>query len=188
MKTILKILSLMAPILAVGCNSSVPPISPAPVVDSDSVHLYLDDVRGDLSDGNVIIINSVMQLTTDEDKIFWPIYDGYEQEMFALGNERMDIMDQFVVAQNGHLLTNAKASELSAAYFRFEEARLQLVEKYSEILSKELSPIRAAQFAQVEHRISTVTDLMIASQTPLIQHRATDIGVSPTPTTQHIER
>ena len=36
--------------------------------------------------------------------------------------------------------------------------------------AKLLSPVRAAQFAQIEHRVGTVIDLVIAAHLPLIQH------------------
>jgi hypothetical protein len=40
-------------------------------------------------------------------------------------------------------------------------------------VSKELSPVRAAQFAQIEHRVSTAIDLLLAAQTPLVRHEST---------------
>jgi hypothetical protein len=182
MKRILASLCLMALVFVVGCATSgktepqaqAPQTMPASVAahDDDLVHLYVDDIRADLSDGKIEIINQVMKLTDEEDKVFWPIYDDYEQELFALGDKRLDLMGQFVTAQNNHTLSDAQAAELTASYFQFEQDRLDLVRKYNAILSKELSPIRAAQFAQIEHRISTVIDLMIASQMPLIQHHA----------------
>jgi len=181
MRSILTSGCLMALMFVAGCaEAPVPQPTPAPHAaltpqearDNDLVHLYVDDIRADLSDGKTEIINQVMKLTDEEDKVFWPIYDDYEQELFALGDKRLDLMGQFVTAQNNHTLSDAQAAELTASYFQFEQDRLDLVKKYNAILSKELSPIRAAQFAQIEHRISTVIDLMIASQMPLVEHHA----------------
>jgi hypothetical protein len=181
--------------LAAGCASSgtgatkaSPPVTQpsalAAVHDDDAVHIYVDEVRADLSDGKIEIINQVMKLSDAEDKIFWPIYSDYEQELFALGDKRLDIMNQFITAQNNHTLTDAKAAELTTSYFEFEQDRLDLVKKYNDILSKALSPIRAAQFAQIEHRIDTVVDLMIASQTPLVQQHVAGGKVEDAATTK----
>jgi hypothetical protein len=188
---------LLAWILAAGCASTdsknevkAPPAvaetKPAAAIhDDDTVHVYVDDIRADLSDGKIVIINDVMKLTDAEDKVFWPIYADYEQELFDLGDKRLDLMGEFVAAQDHHALSEAKAADLTANFFQLEQDRLDLVRKYNGILSKELSPIRAAQFTQIEHRIATVVDLMVASQMPLVQHRLPGDGqTSAAPATQ----
>jgi hypothetical protein len=178
MKSILTA-GLLATSLACGCASTGPTSKPiAPQADppparqakapDDSVHDYVDEMREDLADGKVIVINDVMKLTDAEDKVFWPIYNNYEQDSFALGDQRLALMKEFVVAQDNHALTDAKAAELTTRYFQFEQDRLDLIQKYTAEMSKALSPIRAAQFAQIEHRFTTVVDLMIASQMPLV--------------------
>jgi hypothetical protein len=178
----------LAAMLAAGCSSSTSkpapqPLSAVPLVpapDDDVVHIYVDEVRADLAQGKIEIINNVMQLSDDEDKIFWPIYNDYEQEQFALGDRRLELMREFVIAQDNHTLGDAQAAALIDRYFQYEQDRLELLERYTGILSKALSPIRAAQFAQIEHRIDTVIDLMIASQMPLVEHNAPAAKVTET--------
>lgn len=80
----------------------------------------------------------------------------------------MDTIRPFVVAQHSGTLDGAQAQELASAFFTGESERLELLKKYHGILSSELSPLIAAQFVQVEHRIATVIDLLIASQLPLV--------------------
>ena len=41
-------------------------------------------MRDDLSRGKVEIITDVMHLNANEAKVFWPIYQDYETELFAL--------------------------------------------------------------------------------------------------------
>ena len=52
---------------------------------SDAVNKYVEAMRQDLSRGKVEIINRVMQLSAAESKVFWPIYQEYESELFELG-------------------------------------------------------------------------------------------------------
>ena len=76
---------------------------------------------------------------------------------------------QFAAAQRVGKMSDQQATTLADRYFQFESQRLDMLKKYHRILSKDLSPIRAAQFSQIEHRVGTVVDLMIASELPLVQ-------------------
>ena len=166
-------------ILVAGCSSNdKPPQSSSQTLASfkatpaqratDPAYAYLDIMRSDLTRGKVRIITDVMQLSPAESKIFWPIYHDYEEELFALGDQRMELTRRFAAAEQAHALNDAMASQLSGAWFDYESQRLALVKKYHEKLSTEMSPIRAAQFSQIEHRVNTVVDLMIASELPLV--------------------
>ena len=135
-----------------------------PVIDA-----YVGAMRADLSEGKVQLINGVMKLSVDEGKIFWPIYEEYESELFELGDQRVELIRKFAAAQRLGKLSDQEASTLADGYFQFESQRLDMLKKYHGIISKELSPVRAAQFSQVEHRVGTVVDLMIASEVPLVQ-------------------
>jgi hypothetical protein len=136
---------------------------------ADPVYAYVDDIRSDLSDGKVQIINQVMRLTPEESKIFWPIYHDYEDESFTLGDQRVEMTKSFVTAQTSGVLDDARASKLADEWFNFETQRLELLKKYHKQVSEQLSPIRAAQFVQIENRVGNVVDLMIASELPLVR-------------------
>jgi hypothetical protein len=135
----------------------------------DPVYSYVDEVRTELADGKTSLINQVMRLSKDEGIIFWPIYNEYEQELFALGDQRVELLRKFVKSQAEQSLNDKSAASMSDDWFKFESQRLELVRKYHTQIAREVGPLRAAQFTQIEHRVATVTDLMIASEMPLIQ-------------------
>jgi hypothetical protein len=81
----------------------------------------------------------------------------------------MELIRQFIVWQQSGVRDDKQAAELADGYFRLETARLDLMKKYYAIIAKDLSPLHAAQFTQVEHRVGTVIDLLIASELPLIR-------------------
>ena len=136
---------------------------------ADPVYAYVDDIRSDLSDGKVQIINQVMRLSPEESKTFWPIYHDYEDELFALGDQRVEMTRRFVTAQSTGTLDGPQASKLADDWFNFEQQRLDLLKKYHNRISEQLSPIRAGQFVQIENRVGTVVDLIIASELPLVR-------------------
>ena len=124
--------------LAVVCasdaaNPSAGTTTEAPSPDArrtDPVYKYLDAARADLSDGKAKLINQVMTLSTDESAKFWPIYKEYEEELFDLGDQRVEMTRKFVKAQAQHSLDDAAATALADDWFRFESQRLELVKKY----------------------------------------------------------
>jgi hypothetical protein len=77
----------------------------------------------------------------------------------------------FVTALSSNTLDDPKASKLADDWFNFETQRLELLKKYHKQFADQLSPIRAAQFVQIENRVGTVVDLIIASELPLMQGR-----------------
>jgi hypothetical protein len=164
-------LSLLASVA--GCASQRPAAQAPPPLKSlaadDPVRKYVDSMRDDLSRGKVETITQVMNLSAAESKVFWPLYQDYETELFALGDQRLELIRQFIDWQLSPALDDKRATELADGYFRLEAARLDLTKKYHGMISRELSPLRAAQFTQVEHRVGTVIDLLIASEMPLVQ-------------------
>ena len=170
--------TILTAMLLLGCQNDGTPPQPAPLKPSaeargaDPVYAYVDAIRCDLSEGKVQIINQVMKLSPEESKTFWPIYHDYEEELFDLGDRRVELTRNFVNAQTAQKLDNDSASKIADGWFQFESDRLSLLQKYHKIIAKEISPIRAAQFTQIEHRVGTVIDLVIASEAPLIDAKA----------------
>jgi hypothetical protein len=173
---------------AIGCTnddkSKANPAAPAPTAlqskspgtpgtpaarRADRVYAYVDSARHDLSDGKVTIINRVMQLSPEESAKFWPIYHDYEEELFALGDKRVEMTRAFVNAQSTQSFDNDRAAALAKDWFETESQQLELLKKYHDKIAAELSPVRAVQFTQIEHRVDTVIDLMIASELPLVR-------------------
>ena len=170
----ISLFSLLVAIVLCGCESNPKPAAQAKLSpearQSDPVYAYVDTLRDDLSQGKVRIINSTMRLTPEESKVFWPIYRDYEEELFELGDTRVELTRRFVNAQTMRALDNQAANSLADGWFKFESDRLALLQKYHKQIAQELSPVRAAQFTQIEHRVGTLVDLLIASDLPLVQN------------------
>jgi hypothetical protein len=174
-------ITLMPLLLVLGCTNSEPveaksgdpqalaAFKPSPEArKNDIAYAYLDAVRADLSRGKAVIINAVMNLSPAEAEAFWTIYRAYEQELYALGDQRAELTRKYVAAMQAKTLDDATAQQLGSAWWDYEAQRLALVRKYYDRILKEVSPLRAAQFAQIEHRVNLVIDLGIASELPLV--------------------
>ncbi len=136
----------------------------------DPVKAYIDAVRIELAEGKVGLFNETVGLSDEEAKVFWPLYQEYEIELFELGDRRLDLLDRFIAADGAEILDDSKATKMAAEWFEQETARLALLRKYHKLMGDRLSPLRAIQFVQTEHRIGMVVDIMIASELPLFRH------------------
>jgi hypothetical protein len=152
-------------------TTTAPALAPAqPAVDADSGNLKstLDLFRSDLNASKIRTLNEVMRMTAEEAAKFWPIYQKYETELTAVSDRKIALIRDFVTLHSTNSLTDAKAGEITERWLTLSQDRLDLWKKYSKEISTAVSPIRGAQFLQVEHQISLLVDINIASEMPLV--------------------
>ena len=107
-----------------------------------------------------------MKFKEEESVKFWPIYDKYEAERRKLGQVRANNILEY--SKNYGTLTNEKATELITTALNNQEAMIKLQEKTFKELSSALSPLRAAQFIQLESYLESVVRKELATAIPLI--------------------
>lgn len=145
----------------------------------DPAHAYMEAMRKELSAGKSQIYHEVMSPTVQEAAAFWPIYGEYEEQRLDLGDRRLEILKRFSQAYNAGKLDAAKSASIAAEFLKLQEEWLDLLKKYHAIIAKEVSPLQAGQFLQIEHRLATVIDLLVAAEMPLL--RLQPIGANPAP-------
>jgi hypothetical protein len=174
------VLAASACIGATGCtnkpqNQPTPNTNTMGVLPRDTqVHAYVNSMREDLSRGKVKMITATMNLSTDESRVFWPLYQQYESELFTLSDRRVDVIDRLSKTSPDARITPDDATKLAGEYFSFEAARNDLLKKYHAEIARVLSPVRAAQFVQIEHRVNTLIDLLIASEIPILEGKGSN--------------
>lgn len=112
------------------------------------------------------LVKKYMQLTPKQDSVFWPIYDAYESERKSIGEQRIRGIEDY--AKNYATLTDAKADELVKKSFELEASMTKLQLKYYEKLKKPISPLKAAQFIQLENFLNNAVRAKIQSEIPFI--------------------
>jgi hypothetical protein len=135
---------------------------------ADDTRAYLEMLRSDFNATKVRTINQVMKLTAPEAKAFWPIYREYEKELAALGDQKLALIREFFAHYKDGTLDDRNSKRLAEAWLKNTQARLDLWKNYYRKISKALSPIRGAQFLQVENQMALFVDMSIASQMPAI--------------------
>ena len=137
-------------------------------LSADDARAYLEVLRSAFNAGKIRILNQVMKLTVAEANKFWPIYRQYEKDLAAVGDRKLALIREFMAQHRAGTLTDQNSKEMAAQWLQNVQDRLDLWKKYHQQISDAVSPVRAAQFLQVENQIAIFVDLNIASEMPLV--------------------
>jgi hypothetical protein len=135
---------------------------------SDNLHNVLQLYRSDINSIKVELINSIMRLSADDAKKFWPIYRDYENQLGKLAIARAELITQFARCQQDGTFDDAKAKDIAKRWFDGQRQRLDLLEKFHGKIQTALSPVQAGQFLQIENQIGLFVDVAIASEMPIV--------------------
>jgi hypothetical protein len=98
------------------------------------------------------------------------MYDQFSAETTKLGDQKYALIKQY--AQNFGSLTDEQAKNRINRSLALDEAAAQLRIKYVPTINRVLPSTKTATFFQMERRVSTLIDLQLASQIPLVQTSA----------------
>jgi hypothetical protein len=87
--------------------------------------------------------------------------------MTKVGDQKYALIKEY--AQNYGSLTDAQAKSLIDRSLALDESLAQLRIKYVSIISSVLPGIKTATFFQIDRRITSLIDLQLGSQIPLVQ-------------------
>jgi hypothetical protein len=134
----------------------------------DDLRSVLEMARSDLNGYKIRTFNEVMKLTGPEAEKFWPLYRNYEKELAAVGDRKLVLIKEFAALHVAGTLNDKNADDLAKRWLKNTQDRLDLWKKYHQQISKAVSPIRAAQFLQIEHQMALFVDVNIAAEIPVI--------------------
>jgi hypothetical protein len=140
----------------------------APSAAPDDLRAVLEMLRSDVNGYKIRTINQVMSLTAQEAEAFWPIYRQYEKELAAVGNRKVALIREFAALRASGSIDQKTWNSLAQKWLKNVQDRLDLWKKYQKQIGKAVSPMRAAQFLQVENQMALFIDLSIASEMPAI--------------------
>ena len=62
----------------------------------DNIYNYLQLLRSDVNARKVELVNSIMKLSAEDAKKFWPIYRDYENDLGKQAIDRAELVGEFV--------------------------------------------------------------------------------------------
>ncbi|MHC1730309.1 MAG: hypothetical protein AB9866_30650 [Syntrophobacteraceae bacterium] len=134
---------------------------PAQEKAADDMQMVLQKVRSDKK----LLVAQNMEFTEAEAKLFWPLYERYQDELFLLRARTMKMLDDY--ANSYEKLTNAIAKKLLDEYMQIETVRLKLHQYYLPKFRKTLPDTKVARYYQVENKIQAALTYELAKRVPL---------------------
>jgi hypothetical protein len=148
-----------------GCASSRQPKAAS---NPDEARAYFEVLRSDFNTGKIRALNQAMKLSYAEADKFWPIYRSYEKDLATVGDRKLALIREFLTHHQAGTLTDQNSNEMAAQWLQNAQDRLDLWKKYHQQISDAVSPVRAAQFLQIENQMAIFVDLSIASEMPMV--------------------
>ena len=136
----------------------------APVMaQSDNMEILREKVRADKK----LLVAENMQLTDEEGKAFWPVYDAYQEEKSALADRRIKVIEDY--AANFQNLSDEVARDLVDRSIGIQKDAAKLMESYLPKFRKAVGDKKAARFYQIENKIDAIVNFELAAKIPLAQ-------------------
>ena len=115
-----------------------------------------------------LLVASNMELTDEEAKGFWPIYDAYQQELHQINQRTAELINDYALAYNKGAVLNETARKLIDEAIDIEMAEVNLKKSYVPKLSKVLPDAKVARYIQIENKIRAIIRYDLADAIPLV--------------------
>jgi len=97
-----------------------------------------DDTEKALKAEKVAFLTKKLDLTQDEAKKFWPLYDEYWEKKIKILNDRRKLADDFI--QNINNITDKEAVDYARRYVVSQKRESDLIAEYNKLLLQILPP------------------------------------------------
>lgn len=109
-------------------------------------------------------VEDFIKLKEVETQAFWRNYDEYEIKRKAMGKERIELLDKYVIQYEN--MTDQESIDWMKSVMSLRIRNEKLIEQYYKKLLKECSPVVAMQFYQMESYILAGIRFQILENVP----------------------
>ena len=129
-----------------------------------NMQILIDKIKADKK----LLIASNMDLTDQESKDFWPLYEAYQEDLAQL-NRHLDMMvGEYADAYNNGSVSDDLAKRLINEALKTEGAEVKMRREYAEKLTKVLPATKVARYLQMENKLRAAIKFDLAANIPLI--------------------
>ena len=127
----------------------------------------IQGIRTDIREVAKEIVAENLELTTEQAKIFWPLYDEYMAEVKILGDQEIKLTEEYML--NFYLMEEKTASNLLEDVLDLERDKQSLKSEYIRKMKKVLPAKVVGKFYQIDRRLSLLIDAEKVSRVPLLK-------------------
>ena len=112
------------------------------------------------------IVEQALDLTADEEKVFWPLYREWRAKTAALGDRRLALAQK---VDNSSRLTDAEAKQLIDTSLKLQKEQVALRQDYVQRFRKILRDSKVARFFHLESKMDAIVEYSLVSLVPLAE-------------------
>ncbi len=128
---------------------------------ANNMQILVEKVRADKK----LIVADNMQLTEAEAKVFWPVYNQYQNELFLIRSRSAKLIGDYRNAYKE--MTNDTAGKLLDEYMTIEALTLKLRKAYIPKFREVLPETKVMRYYQIENKIEAALRYELATSIPL---------------------
>jgi hypothetical protein len=136
----------------------------AETAQNTNMQILLDKVKADKK----LLIAGNMDLTDQESKEFWPLYEGYQKDLEQLNRHLGGLINEYAEAYNKGSVSDDLAKSLINEALKTEGAEVKMRREYAEKLTKVLPATKVARYLQMENKIRAAIKFDLAANIPLM--------------------
>ena len=138
---------------------------PAAAQTASDMQILAEKIKADKK----VVVAANMQLTEDEAKGFWPVYEAYQKDLQGINKRLLGTIKNYADAYNKGPVSDETAKKLINAAIAIEDAEVKLKRSYVPKLEKVIPGMKVARYIQIENKIRAIGKYELAAQIPLVQ-------------------
>jgi hypothetical protein len=138
---------------------------PAAAQTASDMQILAQKIKADKK----LVVAANMQLTEDEAKRFWPVYDAYQKDLQGINQRLIGAIKSYADAYNKGPVSDETAKKLINEAIAIEDAEVKLKRSYVPRLEKVIPGMKVARYLQIENKIRAIGKYELAAQIPLVQ-------------------
>ena len=113
------------------------------------------------------LVAANMELTDAQSKMFWPVYNDYQDATRKIADRRLKLLQSYAYAYEN--LTETQAEAFLKESMDIQQAKLELQRSFVPKFREVLSPKLVARFFQIDHKIDAILEYDLAAEIPLVR-------------------
>jgi len=138
---------------------------PAAAQTASDMKILADKIKADKK----LVVAANMQLTEEEAKGFWPVYESYQKDLVGINKRLATVIKNYANVYNKGSVSDEAAKKLINQAIAVEEAEVKLKRSYVAKLEKVLPGMKVARYIQIENKIRALIRYELAAQIPLVE-------------------
>jgi hypothetical protein len=128
---------------------------------------YIEMLKKDIQNESRMIVAENLTLTEEQAEIFWPLYDEYDAAYDGLVNDRVKVIEDYMMNYYG--LDEETAKELIAKSIELKKRAVNIQEEYINKMIEVLPLSVVGKFFQIDNRIAAIIEIARLANVPLVR-------------------